>query len=118
MPRRWTTEDERLLSRTLSRHSIDDAARLLGRTPEAIRRKARTLGIVTSASPGGARAGARWTADDDALLRLHGALNPALLAPLLGRSDRAVVGRLRRLGLRQGRERSPHHPTLANGGLT
>ena len=116
--RRWSAEEEGLLSRMLSQHSIDDAARLFGRTPEAIRRKARTLGIVATASPNRARAGARWTADDDALLRLHAALNPALLASLLRRSDHAVAGRLRRLGLRAGRQRSPHHPSPVNGGLT
>ena len=36
----------------------------------------------------------------------------------LGRSDHAVVARLRRLGLREGRQRSPHHPSPTNGGLT
>jgi len=36
----------------------------------------------------------------------------------LGRSDRAVVTRLRRLGLRAGRWRSPHHPTPTRGHLT
>jgi hypothetical protein len=74
--RRWTAEEERLLSRMLSQRPVDDAARLLGRTPEGICRKARTLGIVATASPAGPRAGARWTADDDALLRLHAAMNP------------------------------------------
>jgi len=116
--RRWTADEEHLLARTLSQRPVDDAARRFGRTPEAIRRRARRLGLVALAPPRGRRAGTRWTAEDDALLRLHAALNPAQLAPLLGRSDHAVARRLRRLGLREGRERSPHHPTPANGGLT
>jgi hypothetical protein len=37
----------------------------------------------------------------------------------LERSDHAITARLRRLGLRTGRWRSPHHPSSpSNGGLT
>jgi hypothetical protein len=64
------------------------------------------------------RARTRWTAREDEILRLHAALNPAMLGALLGRTDRAIAARLRHLGLRAGRWRSPHHPTLSNGGLT
>jgi hypothetical protein len=52
------------------------------------------------------------------VLRLHAGVNPATLAQLLGRSDRAVTARLRHLGLRAARERSPHHPTPRARGLT
>ena len=52
------------------------------------------------------------------MLRLHAGANPATLAELLGRSDRAVAARLRALGLRTGRERSPHHPAERRGRLT
>jgi hypothetical protein len=45
------------------------------------------------------------------VLSLHAGVNPATLAQLLGRRDRAVAARLRVLGLRAARERSPHHPT-------
>ncbi|MGH2948186.1 MAG: hypothetical protein ACRDPC_18355, partial [Solirubrobacteraceae bacterium] len=74
---------------------------------------------VAPPRPGRAgRAGLRWTAGEDELLRLHGALNPAALAELLDRSPEAITQRLRRLGLRDGAERSPHHPAPARGRLT
>ena len=111
--RRWSAEDDRRLVRMLSLVAIEDAARALGRTPEAIRRRARALGVVPGSAPERPRGRARWTAADDAFLRLHAALNPAVLAAQLGRSDHAVVARLRRLGLREGRWRSPHHPRPA-----
>jgi hypothetical protein len=116
--RRWTTEDDIRLRRILPLCSVDHAARLLSRTPEGVRRRARRLGLAAPRPPEVTRAGARWAPDEDELLRLHAALNPALLATLLGRSDHAVVRRLRRLGLRAGRFRSPHHPSSSNGGLT
>lgn len=112
--RRWSAEDDRRLARMLPLVAIDDAARSLGRTPEAIRRRARTLGLTPTGPPNRPRGRARWTAADDAFLRLHAALNPAILAAQLGRSDHAVVARLRRLGLRERRRRSPHHPRPAN----
>jgi hypothetical protein len=114
----WTGADDARLDRILAGRSTDDAARLLGRTPEAVRRRARKLGILALGTRAPARAGARWTAGEDALLVLHAGLNPAMLGALLDRSDRAVAGRLRRLGLRAGRWRSPHHPSPANDGLT
>jgi len=117
--RYWSAEDDRRLSRMLSLRTVDDAAQILGRTPEAIRRRARNLDLAAAIAPRRPRAGARWTAEDDEILRLHAALNPAVLARLLGRSDLAVVARLRRLGLlRSGRRRSPHHPSPLNNGLT
>ena len=61
--RRWSPEDDVRLSHILSLHTIDDAARVLGRTPEAIRRRARILGLDTKPSPRRPRAGARWTAE-------------------------------------------------------
>jgi hypothetical protein len=60
----------------------------------------------------------RWTPADDQLLTGHANLDPARLAILLGRSDAAVGGKLAALGLRQGRERSPHHPIAARPRLT
>jgi hypothetical protein len=116
--RRWTAEDDIRLRHLLSLRSVDHAARLLNRTPEAVRRRARKLGLAAPRPSGVTRAGARWTPDEDALLRLHAPLNPAVLATLLGRSDQAVASRLCRLGLRSGRFRSPHHPSFSNGGLT
>jgi len=116
--RRWTAGDDARLGRVLARRSVDDAARRLGRTPEAVRQRARKLGIAAPAAGEITRAGARWTAAEDELLVLHAALNPAVLGALLGRSDQAIAGRLRRLGVRAGRRRSPHHPSTSNGGLT
>jgi hypothetical protein len=124
--RAWTGADDARLGRILAARSTNDAARLLGRTPEAVRGRARRLGITASRRLGitasdtraPARAGARWSEDEDAQLVLHAGLNPAMLSTLLDRSDQAIAQRLRRLGLRTGRWRSPHHPSPANGGFT
>jgi hypothetical protein len=116
--RRWSADDDHRLRRILTERSIDDAARMLGRTPEAIRQRARTLAIVATQSTSRPRSGARWTPAEDARLELHAALNPEALAALLGRSDRAIAARLRSLGLREDRERSPHHPVALTGTLS
>ncbi len=116
--RRWTNDDDNRLRRILAVRSVDHATQLLGRTPEAIRRRARKLGLPLTRSAESKRAGARWTSEEDELLCLHAGLNPAVLSGLVGRSDQAVVARLRRLELRAGRRRSPHHPSPACGGLT
>jgi len=111
--RRWPPQDDVRLAGILAFHSIDEAAELLGRTPEAIRRRTGKLGLTPSRPAPAPRAGRRWTTNEDERLRLHAALNPAVLARLLGRSDHAIVARLRRLGLRVRRRRSPHHPGRA-----
>ena len=116
--RRWTDGDDTRLRRILAVSSVDSAAQLLGRTPEAIRRRARKLNLPLTIPSVGTRAGARWTSEEDELPRLHASLNPAVLSALVGRSDQAIVARLRRLGLRAGRLRSPHHPSPVLGGLT
>jgi len=117
--RAWTPREE-LVLRQLTRDgfNLERAAQLLGRTPEAIRARTRKLGLSPLHSNGAARQGSRWTTEDDDLLRLHAALNPAALAELLDRSPEAVTQRLRRLGLRRGAERSPHHSLPASNGLT
>ena len=117
--RGWTPRDDRHLQQ-LSRDGIEveRAAQLLGRTPEALRARARKLGVAPPRSPRSGRAARRWTPREDDLLQLHGALNPASLAELLDRSPEAITQRLRRLGLRQGAKRSPHHPVPTRGGLT
>jgi hypothetical protein len=116
--RRWTLQDDTRLRHVVTLHSVDETAELLGRTPEAIRRRAHKLGLTATRAPQGRRAGTRWTREEDERLRLHAALNPAVLARLLGRSDHSIVARLRRLGLRTGRQRSPHHPSRAGRGIT
>jgi hypothetical protein len=116
--RRWTAPDEERLRRLAGRHPIEEVARRLGRTPDALRQRAAKLGLARLESRASPRAGAPWTAAEDELLRLHAGLNPAVLAGLLARSDRAVTIRLCKLGLRAGRERSPHHTAPRLGAFT
>ncbi|MGN6870021.1 MAG: hypothetical protein ACTHMY_16635 [Solirubrobacteraceae bacterium] len=109
--RRWSSlEDQRVAQLTASGRPLEDIAQRLGRTPEAIRRRAKRLGIAPPRPAPAPRRTRRWTNGEDDLLRLHHALNPARLAELLGRSDVAVCRRLSVLGLRAGAGRSPHHP--------
>ena len=89
---------------------MESSAQHLGRTPEAIRRRARRLGLSAPAPSPAPRRARRWTSEEDELLTLHRALNPARLAELLGRSDTAVCRRLCILGLRARAGRTPHHP--------
>jgi hypothetical protein len=116
--RRWTARDDDRLRRLATLRSAAEIAQALSRTPGAVRRRARTLGLANVSSPRAARARARWSTEEDALLRLHAGLNPGALALRLDRSDQAVMTRLRRLGLREGRRRSPHHPARTDGGFT
>jgi hypothetical protein len=109
--RRWSTDDDQRLIRLTARGStLEDVAARLGRTPEAIRRRASRLAIEPPAPASAPRHARRWTREEDELLRLHHALNPGRLAELLGRSDGAVCRRLRAIGLRARAQRSPHHP--------
>ena len=109
--RRWSSlEDQRLVQLTAHGRPLEDIAQRLGRTPEAIRRRAKRLGIAPPRPAPAPRRTRRWSSEEDELLRLHHALNPARLAELLGRSDVAVCRRLCVLGLRGGAQRSPHHP--------
>lgn len=117
--RQWApAEDERLRTLVRAGTPLEDAALALDRTPEALRRRARKLGL--EAPPARARAGKvrPWTEREDRLLRATPGVNPAALAAALGRSDRAVLHRRRQLGLHEGRERSPHHRHAAGDALT
>jgi hypothetical protein len=117
--RRWSAEDDaRLVRLVATRRPLTETARTLVRTPEAVRRRCRRLGLPIPPPPPTARRGHPWTEQEDKVLCLHAGANPAALAQLLGRSDRAVTARLRRLGPRVARERSPHHPTPHGGRLT
>jgi hypothetical protein len=116
--RRWTAADDERLRLLAAHRTLDELARPIGRTPDALRQRAAKLGLVLLENRRVRRAGARWTAAEDDLLRLHAGLNPAMLAGLVGRSDRAVTIRLSKLGLRAGRERSPHHAAPRLGDLT
>lgn len=117
--RRWSPlEEQRLRQLTARGRTLEDVARRLGRTPEAIRRRASRLGIDPPRPASAARRAQRWTSEEDELLRLHHALNPARLAALLGRSDVAVCRRLCALGLRATARRSPHHPAGRNADVS
>ena len=116
--RRWRAQDDRrLVELSAASARLEDVAQQLGRTPEAIRRRAARLGITSPRPAVAPRRGERWTAQEDELLRLHHALNPARLAQLLGRPDGGVCRRLRALGLRTTAARSPHHPASRNGAV-
>jgi hypothetical protein len=116
--RRWTALDDERLRRLAGSYRLEELARRLGRTPDALRQRAAKLGLAPLESSASPRAGTPWTAAEDELLRLHTGLNPAVLSGLLGRSDRAVTIRLSKLGLRAGRERSPHHTAPRLGAFT
>jgi transposase-like protein len=116
--RRWSRNDElRLADLTARGVTLEDTAQRLGRTPEAIRRRAARLGVAPPPPAPPPRGSRRWTGEEDHLLALHHALNPATLAQLLGRTDAAVCRRLCALNLRADAQRSPHHPVRRHEGL-
>lgn len=115
--RRWSSQDDqRLAQLTARKATLQDVAQQLARTPEAIRRRAARLGAVPPTPAPAPRRGRHWTTEEDQLLRLHHALNPARLGELVGRSDTAVCHRLCALGLRESAQRSPHHPISRRNG--
>ena len=76
--RRWSIhDDQRLVQLTDRGSTLEDIAQRLGRTPEAIRRHASRLGINPPEPAPAPRHVRRWTGEEDELLRLHHALNPA-----------------------------------------
>jgi hypothetical protein len=117
--RAWSAREDRNL-RTLVAEGVEleRAAQVLARTPDALRARARKLGLDVPRSHRAQHSGRRWTRSEDEQLRLHAGLNPATLADLLERSPEAITQRLRRIGLREARERSPHHPVPTRNGLT
>jgi hypothetical protein len=106
----WTDlDDQRLKTLTAAGVPVEQAVRALSRTPEALRGRARKLGLAPLPTSRAPQARRRWTAAEDEQLRLLIGTNPALLADRLGRTPEAVAQRIRRLGLRETRWRSPHH---------
>jgi hypothetical protein len=107
----WSPDDdERLRVLVQARVAIDAAALMLVRTPEAVRQRARRLGLTPPPTAVRRRAGEPWTARDDALLHAHHAAHPIALAATLGRSDHAVHARMRALEIVAQRQRTSHHP--------
>lgn len=114
--RRWSAGDDQQLAQLLAVGvPVEQAALELGRTPEAIRQRAARRGMVRRASGQEPRDSRRWTPEEDQLLRLHPTLNPARLAQLLNRSDRAICQRLRMLGARARSSRTPHYTGPSGG---
>jgi hypothetical protein len=113
--RGWTEEEHRALRRLgLCGASVLEAAERLARTPEAIRRRSRKLGITLARDP--VRGDSRpWRREEDALLRELAGLHPARLARILNRSDQAIRRRRAALGINTN---SPHHLPPAQDGLT
>lgn len=113
--RAWTAEEDSSLRRlSLTGASLYAAAERHGRTPEAIRQRSRRLGVGLTPEPASA-GGRRWTPEEDAILHEFASLHPGRLSRLLGRSDQAVLRRMRTLGLTS---RSPHRLPPARSGLT
>lgn len=110
----WTAEDDSQLRQLcLAGVPLYAAASQLARTPEALRRRSRKLGLSLLAEHGRA-SGRRWTSQEDAVLRDFSGLDPARLATILGRSDRAVRRHRAQLGLSN---RSPHHLPPPSAGV-
>ena len=117
--RKWTRREEHALRILTGRGAeLERAAQMLARTPEALRARARRLGLTPLRSRRTDQPPQRWMGAEDEQLRLHPGHNPGVLAELLERSPEAVTQRLRRLGLREARQRSPHHCVPARGGFT
>lgn len=107
--RRWSpTEDEQLRRLFAVGWGAEDVALQLGRTPEGVRQRATRRRLPAPALSRPAHGSRRWAPGEDEFLRLHATMNPAMLAQLLGRSDRAISQRLRKLGLRERASRTPH----------
>jgi hypothetical protein len=117
--RRWTAaEDDLLRELVRTEVALEQAAQTLVRTPEAIRQRTRTLGLKLPPPARRPRARKRWSETEDAILRRQAEDDDGALALLLGRSDIAVRQRIAALGLREGHQRSPHHPPVQTNGLT
>ena len=108
--RSWSpSDDERLRALVQRRVALDAAALALMRTPEAVRQRARRLGLTPPRNAVRRRTGEPWSAREDAVLHAHHAAHPIALASALERSDNAVQARMRALAIAK-RQRTPHHP--------
>lgn len=103
---RWGSPDDQ--HATASANLVDRATQPQSKKPG--------LALQAPASSTADHRGRHWTSEEEELLALHHALNPAQLARLLGRSDAAISRRLCGLGLRRRANRSPHHSVSRVGG--
>ena len=95
----WSVQELERLRLLLPRRGVQETAALLRRSPDSVAKKAMVLLRVP------ARRGP-WTDDDDERLReAWGAVEPRLLAPMLGRSVTEV--RRRAMELRKARRSGP-----------
>jgi hypothetical protein len=79
--RRWSAGDDHRLAQMSARGvPLEQASLQLGRTPEAVRRRAARRGIQAPPPAAPSRTPRRWTPQEDGLLRIHRAVNPARLA--------------------------------------
>ena len=103
--RRWLEEEDDLLRDAYARNaSLTSLRTRLGRTPCAIRYRARELGLSgTHARPNGWRTEPSWTDEEIAILRRdYGKLPTPALAAALGRKKAGVYNKAFSLGLIHG----------------
>jgi hypothetical protein len=91
----WSPADDTILRADYPQHTAAEIGARLGRTVEAIRQRARFLGLARSP-----QARIRWTADADALLRAqYGHRSVTEIAAEVGTTAAAVYFRARTIGL-------------------
>lgn len=97
---RWTDEaDRRLASLSASGCSLQEAAGSLQRTPDAVRRRTKQLGIPCPVPERhAARSHRHWSRREDDVLRRSASRSLVALSQELGRSEEAVRQRLTALG--------------------
>lgn len=108
--RRWTDTDTQTLAESARcGYSIEEIARRLERSVDAVRQRCAKLGLPTpSPNHHYPNRGKPWSAADDTTLRQAPAADLHELSQLVGRSEQAVRRRLAYLGLRGDDVRSPH----------
>lgn len=94
--RRWTVADDaELAALGAGGCSLEEAARRLERTPDAVRRRTKQIGVpCPPPERQGARSHLRWSRKEDDLLRRSAGVEIVLLSRRLGRSEEAIRQRL------------------------
>ncbi len=92
--RRWTHAEDQLIRKQYRRMTAAEIAAALGRSPDMVSWRTRKLGLTSSET----RKLLRWTDEEEALLLTNaGRLSRPELAERLGRTIRAVEGRIEKL---------------------